>query len=526
MEISVEGSAIDPAELLKPDWQQIRHKIKNLSRQPAARNEPVKGRRPPQQRRRPRPPESPLPDDDVKIILRPQGGLDLHTIPAATLADYVLMQAGGELPNEDQVRIHHKSNFIIVSTPSEERAHKYLSMTQLQLPNGTYTLCNHIPPPSDTAVGIIFTVPENDTPQEIMRSLTAYNHDLHILDAKRLRNSTLVQVLFQGPHVPFWVRYRAATLRCHPFKRKSEACFNCWQPGHRKDVCPNQPPTQRCAACGLAQAPEQHLCKPNCILCGEAHPTGAAGCRRRFQPRRRQPHTKSETPKVPTNSQQSGTNQGNPPQTEGNRSHKHTKPPEKTTEEKQLPPLGQQRTYTQVLQGTTGTATTAAPEKASTQGLFAPKFTPPPLHTPSPTSQDSKLDLILKEMQNMRADIALLRSENAQLRAENSNLKAQIAKLTTSTAAETEPTPPPLKRKNTRKPATNPKSDDNMGNVDMQELKQELLQSLNATIKESITALRAELFGSLTNVKAPESNPTDQASTIAVPIDIEQDADF
>ncbi|KAH9370533.1 hypothetical protein HPB48_012521 [Haemaphysalis longicornis] len=32
MEISLQGSAIDPEELLKPDWQQIRHKIENLSR--------------------------------------------------------------------------------------------------------------------------------------------------------------------------------------------------------------------------------------------------------------------------------------------------------------------------------------------------------------------------------------------------------------------------------------------------------------------------------------------------------------
>lgn len=126
----------------------------------------------------------------------------------------------------------------------------------------------------------------------------------------------------------------------------------------------------------------------------------------------------------------------------------------------------------------------------------------------------------------MRADIALLRSENAQLRAENSNLKAQIAKLTTSNAAETEPIPPPPKRKSTRKPATNPKSDDNMGSVDMQELKQEMLQSLNATLKDSIAALRAELFGSLTSAKAPASNLTDQASTAPIPIDIEQDADF
>lgn len=125
----------------------------------------------------------------------------------------------------------------------------------------------------------------------------------------------------------------------------------------------------------------------------------------------------------------------------------------------------------------------------------------------------------------MRADIALLRSENAQLRAENANLKAQIAKLTTNNPAETEPTPPPPKRKNTRKPITTPKTDVDKDGVDMQEFKQELLQSMYAALKESITALRAELVLSLTSANAPASDPLDQASTIPLPIEIEQDAD-
>ncbi|KAH9378899.1 hypothetical protein HPB48_018249 [Haemaphysalis longicornis] len=89
-----------------------------------------------------------------------------------------------------------------------------------------------------------------------------------------------------GTRVPFWVRYRAATYRCKPFRRKTEACMACWQPGHRQDVCPSTQIAQRCPKCGLSSAPDDHECTPKCIVCDGPHLTGSADCPRRYQPRR------------------------------------------------------------------------------------------------------------------------------------------------------------------------------------------------------------------------------------------------
>lgn len=100
----------------------------------------------------------------------------------------------------------------------------------------------------------------------------------------------MAQVLFNGTRVPFWIRYKAATYRCKPFKRKTEACTACWQPGHRQDVCPNGRPALRCNTCGTPNAAADHTCIPKCIVCDGPHVTGSADCPRRFQPRR-QPQT-------------------------------------------------------------------------------------------------------------------------------------------------------------------------------------------------------------------------------------------
>ncbi|KAH9365793.1 hypothetical protein HPB48_010063 [Haemaphysalis longicornis] len=242
-----------------------------------------------QPKKKPPPPAERLPEDDIKIVLRPQGGLYPQTVPAASLADLVQRQANITHNNKDQLRVNQKSNFIGISTPSEARSKQYLQQTTLQYQGATYLLSNHIPQPSNNCVGVIFNAPTEDDASTILRrSLTYYNPALHILDAERLHNSSLVQILFNGTTIPYWVRYRAAIVRSYPFKRKPEACFNCWRPGHRQDVCPHTPPTPRCTKCGSTTPTENHRCNPNCILCGDSHLTGAACCLRRFQPRR--PH--------------------------------------------------------------------------------------------------------------------------------------------------------------------------------------------------------------------------------------------
>lgn len=292
MEI-VEGEDIDPAELAHPDWATIRRKQQahkaaaqaaiQASEKHQTNNPSHKNRRRAVKRK---PPAEPLPEDDIKIILRPHGGLALTTVSLATLADTIQKQAGLDLYSHDQVRIQTTSNFIIVSTPSEARARQYEEISSLLLKGQEYKISTHVSAPANTVAGVIFNIPEDDTPEQILNSVCEYNPGLRILDVKRLNTSNIAQILFDGTKVPYWIRYRAATYRCKPFRRKSEACTACWQPGHRRDVCPNAKAPPRCPTCGLVNAPEDHQCAPKCIVCEGPHPTGNVVCPKRYQPRR------------------------------------------------------------------------------------------------------------------------------------------------------------------------------------------------------------------------------------------------
>ncbi|KAH7961403.1 hypothetical protein HPB52_008880 [Rhipicephalus sanguineus] len=65
------------------------------------------------------------------------------------------------------------------------------------------------------------------------------------------------------------------------FRPKVEACLNCRQVGHRRDVCP-LPNRLTCSSCGQKH-PEDHPCTPQCVICGDAHMTGDRACKQRFQ---------------------------------------------------------------------------------------------------------------------------------------------------------------------------------------------------------------------------------------------------
>ncbi|KAG0431746.1 hypothetical protein HPB47_021487 [Ixodes persulcatus] len=235
------------------------------------------------------PPEDPLPPDDFKIVIRPQGGLDLSKTNAAQLADCIFHQTKVTDFAQDQVRINTRSNFIVVSTPDERRAQQYMNLNAITWNATHYPVQSHIPPPSITTSGAIFQIPAEDSEPLIMESLTRHNPTITVLDARRIKDTGIVQVLFLGPHVPFWVQYRAVILRCYPYKRKTEACMACWSAGHRRDVCPKPSPKPHCTICGTLGPTPNHPCQPHCILCGQDHLTGAAGCPKRFQPRRTLP---------------------------------------------------------------------------------------------------------------------------------------------------------------------------------------------------------------------------------------------
>lgn len=439
MEYAVQGEEISPAELQEPGWAAVRRRQAALhsttgSAEPADSSHRKKSQRPFHRQ----PPALPLPSTDIKIVLRPRGGLDLKSVSQVTLADTVMHQAGIAPNPMDQIRIHHVSNYVLVSTPSEERAHKYAAINFLALRGQRYEVAAHVSAPANTVTGVIFNIPEEDTPEQIFDSVQSYNPDLKILSAKRLNTSNIVQILFDGQKVPFWVRYRSAVYRCKPFRRKTEACSLCWQAGHRPDVCPSAQSTTRCSTCGTVNPPDPHQCVPRCIVCEGPHLTGSADCPRRFQPRKRNPTyaqmaakdqghgpTSSRKPSTPPNSRQEGL--ANTPRSQPREVRDSMYSPPGSSKVRKKPPTEQANSDKELKK----VSYSSALSQSSSQSAF------PPL-APSPD--------ILKELAAIRAEITILRQENAALRRENVSLRL---KLDAHAAESSTSNPPPPKRKAT-----------------------------------------------------------------------------
>lgn len=229
------------------------------------------------------PPPTPLPPADIKIVFRPRGGLDLTSHDPLTLATHLQTQAFLPPHPQDQIRLHLRANFAVISTPLEDRARQYAALSSLRIGNQQYPLATHVAAPANSIAGVVSGLPLDKNINDVLTDLVNFNPHLHILDARRMGSSTLTQVTFNGSRVPYWIRYHMVTLRCTPLKRKTEACPRCWTVGHRADVCPSPAVDKRCTTCGTVNPSPQHLCHPCCIICSGPHPTGDPACPRRYR---------------------------------------------------------------------------------------------------------------------------------------------------------------------------------------------------------------------------------------------------
>lgn len=485
MKNTVEGEEMDPAEFERPGWATIRHRqhvLRSAALATAQQVSPLHldSKKQPRRKRPAQrtPPATPLPATDIKIVLRPRGGLALASLAQATLADAIHFQAHVAPNREDQVRVQQTANYVVISTPSEERAHKYASMTSLTVRGKQYEVSAHVAAPANSVVGVIFNIPEDDTPEQVFDSICSYNPDLQILDAKRLNSSNMAQILFDGQKVPFWIRYRSSLYRCKPFRRKTEACYACWSTGHRQDVCPNAQVTPRCPRCGATNPAEPHDCSPRCIVCEGPHITGSADCPRRYQPRRRA----STYAQIVTTGSPALSNQG--------QSNRQQFPPLLQTV-----PAGRQG----LLKGSPINPPAGQPQGLHAKHKHAPageqQATPDhqvscpvasahcsSINSPSPPFSSS-MD-ILRELNAIRAEISLLRQENAALREENQALKSLISPRQEDSTSST---PPPTKRK-----AVSDDSSSSESPLAPDEQVQNQITELEVSCKQALTEQKAE----------------------------------
>lgn len=467
MEVVVEGEEIHPSELNGANWAQIRRRQRAFNdAKTTLQNPPQLNKQHAQQPRKSRParrspPMTQLPDADIKVVLRPRGGLNLRLVAQASLADAIFQAANVPQNATDQIRVHQISNYLLISTPSEERAQKYANIQSLTLKNKLYEIATHVSAPGNTVMGVIFNIPEEDTPEEITRSILEYNPALQILEAKRLGNSNNAQILFHGTKVPFWIRYRAATYRCKPFRRKTEACIACWQPGHRQDVCPNLTHATRCSKCGSADPAEGHQCVPKCVVCDGQHITGSTDCPKRFQPRRKQqtyaqvvadgkdtPDAQDTQtgPALHERRSRSRTPAGRRNSSKYQTRHQSRRSWSKSqTRHQSRSPSANGQKIPQAERGrSTSTKTTASEAIQDKQagGDKSVSFAGSSSRCSStPQNPPTIPPDLAKELANIRAEIGLLRQENQALRQENRKLRSQIENLQHDESVSAPPAP-------------------------------------------------------------------------------------
>lgn len=295
MRVEVDGVEIDPQTCTRSNgWRTAGERIKKtggdavgLPPAPGNNSERAKATpcRPPINKgkllKRARMPE--LPRGDMKIIVRPRGGLRVGDVTRVELcrALTAAAQIAAEDSREDVVCPNSHQNILVISTPRRENADRYTSVERIDVRGTTHEVCAYEAAPHGTVKGVIRDIPLEDTAQDIQEQVVQ-DYNPTALQANRIGRSRSVVIAFAGLKVPRYIRYGNLLMECTLYRKQIEACHACGRLGHRMDVCPD-PKNKICRGCGVARPAEDHTCEPKCGLCGGNHLTADRVCKAKYK---------------------------------------------------------------------------------------------------------------------------------------------------------------------------------------------------------------------------------------------------
>ncbi|XP_077553506.1 uncharacterized protein LOC144168379 [Haemaphysalis longicornis] len=223
----------------------------------------------------------PMPQEHIKIVIRPRGGLNLEKVgPTVGKAITEAASLSSEQTLHDVICPNITQNIMVASTPLRENADKYARIKFITVAGKVFEVNAYETAPSDTCKGIIRNVDIADGPATLERNILNDRNPL-ALGVKRIKNSGSVIIVFDGLRVPNFVRYGPTLVRCYLYRKQVDVCYACGKIGHRKDVCPT-PGVSECRGCGVRNPSDPHVCNPKCKLCGGLHVTADKSCKKRY----------------------------------------------------------------------------------------------------------------------------------------------------------------------------------------------------------------------------------------------------
>ncbi|KAH7937109.1 hypothetical protein HPB49_007930 [Dermacentor silvarum] len=294
---------------------------------------------PPQAPRKPawRPRYTPrIARDDLIVVLKPRASFDLKTVlPSERAGDAVRAFLGDCSAADLHMWPVWDQNVLVCSLTLIPIAQRLLGDIRLPVGDQQLPFRGHAKASGDICRGVINIDPATSS-SSIKPNLEWPKGT--ILAARKLGDSNVAVVTFEGPKVPRFIFYRCQVAYVRLYKKTVPVCSCCGTIGHRATAC-SSPKPGFCSSCGsqVPTTPEglaQHDCQPRCILCTGPDETGARGCPGKYRKpiKPSQPvssHPASPLPRTP--------HQGHVPLTQPKSGTRSKAPPPATPEH--FPPL-------------------------------------------------------------------------------------------------------------------------------------------------------------------------------------------
>ncbi|KAH6929626.1 hypothetical protein HPB50_003331 [Hyalomma asiaticum] len=164
-------------------------------------------------------PGPPLPEDEYKVLFKPQTALNISKWTSKVLTQSIANASG--IPTKEfyaHVTIETQWNrkLIVASTALDDRVEKLLSVTQIQHGNAIYELLPYVRTISGCVKGVVHGIEAGTTTQELYELIST---DGYTTTWARIlgKTSTMTVLYFEGPNVPFYVKVGSVYTRCLPY---------------------------------------------------------------------------------------------------------------------------------------------------------------------------------------------------------------------------------------------------------------------------------------------------------------------
>ncbi|CAN7994977.1 unnamed protein product [Ixodes pacificus] len=224
-----------------------------------------------------------LPRQDIKIVMRPRGGLNRGEFSRFEISRAIVAAANmsGKEVTQDVICPNKQQTIVVVGAHKRENEDRYSAVRSLTINGMAHKVGAYETAPHGTVKGVIRNVPLTDTIQEI-NDYIVQDYNPTAMQANRIAKTTTVVIAFDGDMVPNYIRYGNLLVECSLYCKQINMCYRCSRLGHRMDVCSN-PEDRICRGCGMMNTEESHVCtNPKCSLCGSNHLTADKECKARF----------------------------------------------------------------------------------------------------------------------------------------------------------------------------------------------------------------------------------------------------